>query len=103
LALATRNFPSPTSGKGSSSTRKSAAGGAPAGATTIAYIARDEADTDAILAQAVAAGASLHVPAHKAVCGGCSGCFLDPDGHPRDVAYNRFFPLAEDGSVILPD
>jgi catechol 2,3-dioxygenase-like lactoylglutathione lyase family enzyme len=78
-------------------------GGPPAGAVTIAYNARDEADVDAILAQAVAAGATLHVPAHKAFWGGYSGYFLDPDGHPWEVAYNPFCPLNEDGTVTLPD
>jgi len=78
-------------------------GGPPAGATTIAYNARSEAEVDAVLAEAVAAGATLHVPAHKAFWGGYSGYFLDPDGHPWEVAHNPFFPLADDGAVILPD
>jgi len=78
-------------------------GGRPAGTTTIAYNARSEADVDAVLADAVAAGATLHVPAHKAFWGGYSGYFLDPDGHPWEIAYNPFFPLAGDGAVILPD
>lgn len=76
-------------------------GGAPAGAVTIAYNARSEADVDAILAQAVAAGATLHVPAHKAFWGGYSGYFLDPDGHPWEVAWNPFFALEANGDLRL--
>jgi uncharacterized glyoxalase superfamily protein PhnB len=77
-------------------------GGAPAGAVTIAYNARSEAEVDTILAQAVSAGATLHVPAHKAFWGGYSGYFLDPDGHPWEVAYNPYFALAENGDLRLP-
>ncbi len=78
-------------------------GGLPAGAVTLAYNARTEAEVDALLADATAAGATLHVPAHKAFWGGYSGYFLDPDGHPWEVAYNPFFPLSEEGAVLLPD
>jgi hypothetical protein len=28
--------------------------------------------------------------------------FVDPDGHPWEVAHNEGFPLAEDGSISLP-
>jgi catechol 2,3-dioxygenase-like lactoylglutathione lyase family enzyme len=78
-------------------------GGPPAGAVTLACNARSQAEVDALLAQAVAAGATLQVPAHKAFWGGYSGYFLDPDGHPWEVAFNPFFALAGDGAVILPD
>jgi catechol 2,3-dioxygenase-like lactoylglutathione lyase family enzyme len=76
-------------------------GGTPAGAVTIAYNARSEAEVEAILAQAVAAGATLHVAAHKAFWGGYSGYFLDPDGHPWEVAYNPFFALEANGDLRL--
>jgi uncharacterized glyoxalase superfamily protein PhnB len=77
-------------------------GGKPAGAVTIAYNARSEAEVDALLAQAVAAGGTLHVPAHKAFWGGYSGYFLDPDGHPWEVAWNPFFALEANGDLRLP-
>ncbi len=78
-------------------------GGAPAGAVTIAYNTRSEAEVDAVLAQAVAAGGTLQVAAHKAFWGGYSGYFLDPDGHPWEVAFNPFFELGADGGILLPD
>jgi hypothetical protein len=28
--------------------------------------------------------------------------FVDPDGHPWEVAHNPFWPLAADGTVSLP-
>ncbi len=77
-------------------------GGPPSGSVTLCYNARDEAEVDAVLAAAVAAGATLHVPAHKAFWGGYSGYFLDPDGHPWEIAFNPFFPLADDGSLQIP-
>lgn len=78
-------------------------GGAPNGSATIAYNTRSKAEVDALLARAVAAGAALHVPAHEAFWGGYSGYFLDPDGHPWEIAYNPYFPMDADGVVILPD
>jgi len=78
-------------------------GGQPNGSMTIAYNARSEAEVDAILAQAAAAGGSIHVAAHRAFWGGYSGYFLDPDGHPWEVAHNPYFDLAADGAIRLPD
>ncbi len=78
-------------------------GGPPAGAVTLAQNARTEAEVDAVLVQAVSAGGTLHVPAHKTFWGGYSGYFLDPDGHPFEVAHNPFFELAADGTLLLPE
>ena len=33
--------------------------------------------------------------------GGYSGVFVDPDGHPWEVAHNPFWTIADDGSVVL--
>ena len=33
--------------------------------------------------------------------GGYSGLFVDPDGHPREVAHNPGWVLSVDGSVHL--
>ena len=35
--------------------------------------------------------------------GGYSGVFLDPDGHPWEIAHNPHWTLREDGSVGLGD
>jgi uncharacterized glyoxalase superfamily protein PhnB len=58
---------------------------------------------DAVLAEAVAAGARLLRPAREAFWGGYSGYFADPDGVAWEVAWNPGFPLAADGSLVLPD
>jgi uncharacterized glyoxalase superfamily protein PhnB len=34
--------------------------------------------------------------------GGYSGIFLDPDGHPWEVAHNPGWPLDDDGHVRIP-
>ncbi|MGB7434515.1 MAG: VOC family protein [Candidatus Acidiferrum sp.] len=69
----------------------------------IAYNARTRDEVDTVLAQAQAAGARLLKPAQQAFWGGYSGYFSDPDGFPWEVAWNPSFPLAEDGSLRLPD
>lgn len=78
-------------------------GGTPTGTVTIAQNVRSEAEVDAVLAQAVAAGGAVQVPGHKAFWGGYSGYFVDPDGHPWEIAHNPYFPLADNGNLLLPD
>lgn len=69
---------------------------------SLAHNARSEAEVDAVLAEAVAAGATLLKPAQKVFWGGYSGYFADPDGHLWEVAYNPFFPLDAEGRLQLP-
>ena len=69
---------------------------------SLAHNVRSEAEVDAVLAQAVAAGATLTKPAHKTFWGGYSGYFSDPDGHLWEVAHNPFLPLNEAGMPQLP-
>jgi catechol 2,3-dioxygenase-like lactoylglutathione lyase family enzyme len=73
------------------------------GGITIAYNARDKAEVDRVLKEAVAAGATLLKPAHDAFWGGYSGYFADLDGHPWEVAYNPHWTLQKDGSLRLAD
>ncbi len=76
---------------------------APAGFSgiSLAHNVRSEADVDAVLAEAVVAGAKLLKPGQKVFWGGYSGYFSDPDGHLWEVAHNPFFPLAKDGTIKL--
>jgi uncharacterized protein len=69
---------------------------------TLAYNTRTRGEVDAVLAQAEAAGAKLLKPAQEAFWGGYSGYFADPDGFLWEVAWNPFFPIAEDGSIRIP-
>lgn len=69
----------------------------------LAWNARSRAEVDAVLAQAQAAGATILKPAEEAFWGGYSGYFADPDHFPWEIAWNPSFPIAEDGSLRLPD
>ena len=70
---------------------------------SIAYNTRNRAEVDSVLEDAVAAGASLLKPAQEAFWAGYSGYFSDPDGFLWEVAWNPFFPIAEDGSIRISD
>ncbi len=70
---------------------------------TLAYNARSRDEVDTVLAEAEAAGAKLLKPAQEAFWGGYSGYFADPDDFPWEVAWNPGFPIANDGSIQLPN
>ncbi len=72
------------------------------GAMTLARNFATEAEVDAAFALALEAGAEALKPPERAVWGGYSGYFADPDGHVWELAMNPFWPLAEDGSPTLP-
>ena len=73
------------------------------GGVSLAYNARNREEVDAVLAEAVAAGATLRKPAQEASWGGYSGYFSDPEGFLWEVAWNPFFAIAEDGSIRIPE
>ena len=77
--------------------------GAGFGGIVLAHNVRSKEEVDAALAVAVAAGGTILRPAQDAFWGGYYGHFADPDGHPWEVAWNPGFPLAEDGTVQLPE
>jgi uncharacterized glyoxalase superfamily protein PhnB len=70
---------------------------------SLAYNVRAREEVDAVLKEAIAAGANMIKPAQEAVWGGYSGYFSDPDGFLWEVAWNPFFAMAEDGSIRIPD
>jgi uncharacterized protein len=72
-------------------------------AFTLAYNARSRAEVDSVLSQAKAAGAGIQKPAEEAFWGGYSGYFADPDGFLWEVAWNPFFPIADNGAIQLPE
>jgi catechol 2,3-dioxygenase-like lactoylglutathione lyase family enzyme len=71
------------------------------GGLTLAYNARSPAEVDSVLTQAEAAGAAIARPGAETFWGGYSGVFVDPEGHPWEVAHNPNWTLADDGSVTL--
>ena len=73
------------------------------GAIRLAQNFLTEADVDAAFEAALAAGATALKRPEKVFWGGYSGYWADPDGHVWEVAMNPFWPLAEDGSLTLPE
>jgi predicted lactoylglutathione lyase len=73
------------------------------GGIALAHNVRSEAEVDALLAAVEGAGGTITKPAAVNSIGFYSSAFVDPDGHAWEVAHNPAFPLAEDGSVTLPD
>jgi catechol 2,3-dioxygenase-like lactoylglutathione lyase family enzyme len=71
------------------------------GGVTLAYNARSPADVDAVLDEARRAGARIAREGAETFWGGYSGVFVDPDGHPWEVAHNPHWTIKDDGSVLL--
>jgi catechol 2,3-dioxygenase-like lactoylglutathione lyase family enzyme len=72
------------------------------GGVTLAYNGHSPAEVDAVIAEARAAGATITREPGETFWGGYAGVFVDPDGHPWEVAHNAGWVLAEDGTVTLP-
>ena len=71
------------------------------GGVTLAYNTRSRDEVDAVLAEAETAGATIGRPAADTFWGGYSGVFLDPEGHPWEVAHNPGWHIDETGRVRL--
>ena len=71
------------------------------GGVTLAYNVRSREEVDSAMEEAHGAGATIGRAAAETFWGGYSGVFIDPDGHPWEVAHNPHWRLADDGSVIL--
>jgi hypothetical protein len=56
------------------------------GGVTLAYNVRSPAEVDAVIVEARAAGARIAREGAQTFWGGYSGAFVDPDGHPWEVA-----------------
>jgi uncharacterized protein len=72
------------------------------GGITLAHNVGSPDEVDAVLAEAEAAGATIGRPGAPTEWGGYSGIFVDPDGHPWEVAHNPHWTLEPDGSMHLP-
>jgi predicted lactoylglutathione lyase len=71
------------------------------GGVTLAYNARSPEEVDAVIDEARAAGARIAREGAATFWGGYSGVFVDPDGHPWEVAHNPHWTLGDDGSIHL--
>jgi predicted lactoylglutathione lyase len=71
------------------------------GGVTLALNLGSAAEVDAVIEEARTAGATIGREPAETFWGGYSGIFVDPDGHPFEVAYNPHWTITEDGGVRL--
>jgi uncharacterized protein len=71
------------------------------GGVTLAYNVSSPAEVDAVIEEARAAGATIGREPAATFWGGYSAIFVDPEGHPWEVAHNPHWTLGADGSISL--
>ncbi len=71
------------------------------GSVTLALNVGSPAEVDEVTEQARAAGAWIGREPAQTFWGGYSSVFVDPDGHPWEVAHNPHWTLTPDGGVRL--
>ena len=71
------------------------------GGVTLAYNVNSPAEVDAVLAEAESAGAEIPRAGAETFWGGYSGIFIDPEGHPWEVAHNPRWTVHPDGTTSL--
>ena len=71
------------------------------GGVTLSLNLGSPAEVDAAIEDACDAGARIGREPAATFWGGYSGVFIDPDGHPWEVAHNPHWTLTEDGGVRL--
>jgi catechol 2,3-dioxygenase-like lactoylglutathione lyase family enzyme len=71
------------------------------GGVTLAHNVSSPEAVDAIINEARAAGAVIGREPGRTFWGGYSGVFIDPDGHPWEVAHNPGWTLRADGAIEL--
>jgi predicted lactoylglutathione lyase len=71
------------------------------GGVTLAYNTRSPREVDEVIEEARNAGATIGREGAETFWGGYSGIFIDPDGHPWEVAHNPRWTVHDDGSTTL--
>ena len=71
------------------------------GGVTLAYNTRSREEVDAVIEEARGSGAVIPREPGETFWGGYSGVFVDPDGHPWEVAHNPRWTVEPDGSTRL--
>jgi uncharacterized protein len=71
------------------------------GGVTLALNFGSPAEVDAAIEEARAAGATIAREPAETFWGGYSGLFLDPEGHPWEVAHNPRWTITEEGGTRL--
>jgi uncharacterized protein len=73
------------------------------GGVALAYNVGSPEEVDRVIEETRAAGARIAREPAPTFWGGYSGVFVDPDGHPWEVAHNPGWELTADGGVLLPE
>jgi predicted lactoylglutathione lyase len=71
------------------------------GGVTLALNLGSPAEVDEVTEEARAAGATIGREPEETFWGGYSSIFIDPEGHPWEIAHNPRWPLTPDGGVRL--
>lgn len=71
------------------------------GGVTLAINLRDRSQVDAVIEEARFAGATIGREPAETFWGGYSGVFIDPDGHPWEVAHNPDWTVTDSGETRL--
>ena len=71
------------------------------GGVTLALNFGSPAEVDTAIEEARSAGATIGREPAETFWGGYSGVFVDPDGHPWEVAHNPHWTVTESGGVEL--
>ncbi|MBA3764633.1 MAG: VOC family protein [Actinobacteria bacterium] len=72
------------------------------GGVTLAHNVGSTDEVDSVIEQALQAGARISVEPRDTFYGGYAGVFVDPDGHPWEIAFNPGLELGDDGMIRLP-
>ena len=72
------------------------------GGVTLANNVSSSDDVDDVIEEARSAGANIAREPGETFWGGYSAIFIDPDGHPWEVAHNPRWTITDDGATILP-
>jgi predicted lactoylglutathione lyase len=71
------------------------------GGVTLALNVGSREEVDAVTEEARAAGATIGREPDETFWGGYSSVFVDPDGHPWEIAHNPHWTLTPEGGVRL--
>ena len=71
------------------------------GGITLAYNVSSPGEVDAVIEEARGAGATIGREPAATFWGGYSAVFLDPEGHPWEIAHNPHWTIGPDGSTSL--
>lgn len=71
------------------------------GGVTLAHNVGSRDEVDRVIDEARAADARISREPSETFYGGYAGVFIDPDGHPWEVAHNPGLALADDGTIRL--